>query len=545
MTKTIQGNFRPLEFDSIDDLRDVFGKRAGQRAVLLGYNDPGDGGGGPERIWEINGTPGHYIDNGGSVIVPDGGDGSAAWVWEWVGPIDIKWFGATSGDSTLQMNEAFAYANTLSPKGVVTAAPGTYTTGPLTLFAGVSFICPDKDSVNIVPNASGITIFPLVFSTSTGANMTLSGFNINCGALSGVTGVDAVFCNRLVIQDVGFFGCEINFEFDRGGWNKVIDCETSESSGRPSGQYICGSTDDAEYGNVFSIIENYQIRVGALGTVSPACKFRRAVAMKITNQIASSTLKLSDCVLIENDCQGLMFTDCSVVGFSIGARFQQGAGVVAEPIFNVFTNFEFDQNATNAILMDNGRNNRFHGCSITSSDVATDTQAIVLRPGSTQNRFYNCHVTGYYTSPGVGWLLDGTRANVLDSCVVSGSYTGITAQNNPSENKIINCDISQDINTFAITGDFTNQDNHIENCFGSIPIIDNIVTPIVPASTIAATNNFPVPVQIFITGGTFSNVIIRGNTLPITGDCVLTIDPTETIAITYTSAPSWSWVGKQ
>jgi hypothetical protein len=59
---------------------------------LLGYYNVGDDGG-PDRYWSGGHAPGYYIDNGGSVIVPTGGDGSGAWLWSYVGEINVRWFG--------------------------------------------------------------------------------------------------------------------------------------------------------------------------------------------------------------------------------------------------------------------------------------------------------------------------------------------------------------------------------------------------------------------------------------------------------------------
>lgn len=67
-----------------------------QRAMPLGYYAKGDGGGGPSRYAVTGQPPGTFVDNGGSVILPTGGDGSAAWVWSHSGSINIEWFGATT-----------------------------------------------------------------------------------------------------------------------------------------------------------------------------------------------------------------------------------------------------------------------------------------------------------------------------------------------------------------------------------------------------------------------------------------------------------------
>ena len=53
----------------------------GKTVVVGGYYTPGDGVGGPLRFGVTGASAGTYIDNGGSIIVPVGGDGSAAWIY--------------------------------------------------------------------------------------------------------------------------------------------------------------------------------------------------------------------------------------------------------------------------------------------------------------------------------------------------------------------------------------------------------------------------------------------------------------------------------
>ena len=97
MTKVIKGNFKKLEFADISELRLLSGNFQGQTANVLGYRALGDGGGGPLRYWAEGQPPGTYVDNGGSIIVPTGGDGSAAWLWDYCGEINACWFGVGLG----------------------------------------------------------------------------------------------------------------------------------------------------------------------------------------------------------------------------------------------------------------------------------------------------------------------------------------------------------------------------------------------------------------------------------------------------------------
>ncbi len=95
--------------------------------TVLGYNDAGDGGGGPIRLWVDGSPPGTYVDNGGSIIVPTGGDGSGAWVIRDVDIFDVRWFGAV-GDATT--DDTLPLKNTLSALesngGTIYVSKGVY-----------------------------------------------------------------------------------------------------------------------------------------------------------------------------------------------------------------------------------------------------------------------------------------------------------------------------------------------------------------------------------------------------------------------------------
>jgi hypothetical protein len=62
-------------------------------ATTLGYTTAGDGGGASYRA-VVGAAAATYVDNGGSIIVPTGGDGSAAWLLNVGTTIDVRQFGA-------------------------------------------------------------------------------------------------------------------------------------------------------------------------------------------------------------------------------------------------------------------------------------------------------------------------------------------------------------------------------------------------------------------------------------------------------------------
>lgn len=83
--------------------------------TLLGYYTAGDGGAGPRRVWRS----GPYSDNGGSIIVANGG---GAWVWEDENcDHNLRWWGA-KGDGVT--DDSLAIINALVWGGNVSGNPG-------------------------------------------------------------------------------------------------------------------------------------------------------------------------------------------------------------------------------------------------------------------------------------------------------------------------------------------------------------------------------------------------------------------------------------
>lgn len=106
--------------------------------IRLNYHtNPGDLGGG--LFYAVTGAePEMYIDDGGTVIVPNKGDGSSAWLREWDGlNADIRWFGAKCDHVTDDYQAVYSalslFTNGRSAlrSGVLDIGPGFATSQPL------------------------------------------------------------------------------------------------------------------------------------------------------------------------------------------------------------------------------------------------------------------------------------------------------------------------------------------------------------------------------------------------------------------------------
>jgi hypothetical protein len=69
-----------------------------------------------------------------------------------------------------------------------------------------------------------------------------------------------------------------------------------------------------------------------------------------------------------------------------------------------------------------------------------------------------------------------------------------------------------------------------------------LTAPGIPASGTALVNPFNVDCSVFITGGTVSTVKISGVTTGLTSGQFL-VHAGQSITLTYTAAPSWTWIG--
>lgn len=117
-----------------------------RRIQTRGYYTDGDGGS-AQYFPKIGAAPGTYVHNGGTVIVPNGGDGSAAWLMDITYEINVKQFGAKA-DGT---NDSTYINNALSIGYKIKIPKGTYSANIVISTALFDIVGEGMDDTIIVP----------------------------------------------------------------------------------------------------------------------------------------------------------------------------------------------------------------------------------------------------------------------------------------------------------------------------------------------------------------------------------------------------------
>lgn len=170
LTEADENRYMNVNVDNYTALR-AYSVASGIDTVFVrGYSSDNDGGSG---IFEYasGAAPATYVDNDGTIIVPTGGDGSAAWLRQYGNkPVSARWFGARPGATgaanlaSIQAAVDFAavvvQTTSVSTVDIVASAvllpAGVYdTVGTLRMKNGVTLIGASRASTVI--NHSGAT----------------------------------------------------------------------------------------------------------------------------------------------------------------------------------------------------------------------------------------------------------------------------------------------------------------------------------------------------------------------------------------------------
>lgn len=350
-------------YDTIAQLRASGLNPTKEYATVLGYYAQGDGGGGPLRIWKHGEPAGTYVDDGGSIIVATGGDGSAAWLFvNDVTEIQSGWFGCDATgltDTTASFQSFIAAAE--GKIGVVD--DGIYQIGPINIpndteltaiNRGGATIKPiptladnqtliSNKTVSATPNdysATGIVLKNLVFDgDNIGANRvtslvaftkTLNASMINCTLKdTPYIGLAIGASKDTMIQGCLFTGTGNPVVTAEGGasiWHgssgdgtvtrgtKILNNTFKDTEW--SGIYCAPATDTLIDGNLFSSTKESSIFSTGTGLTVTNNTFQATTKKNISAssiEVGSDFTLISNNVLRDADSDGISITDADTV----------------------------------------------------------------------------------------------------------------------------------------------------------------------------------------------------------------------------------------
>lgn len=152
---------------NVASLRGITGDSGYGYIHLQSHTTSGDGGQGEFR-WVSGASAGTYVDNNGTIIVPTGGDGSAAWLRVYTGAVNVRWFGATGNGTTDDTVAIQAAIDSLSTTGGrVYLTRGRYkVTSTIRLGVGIEFYGDGRGRPNSTAEYIGVSS---LYAAHTGA----------------------------------------------------------------------------------------------------------------------------------------------------------------------------------------------------------------------------------------------------------------------------------------------------------------------------------------------------------------------------------------
>ena len=190
-------------------------------------------------------------------------------------------------------------------------------------------------------------------------------------------------------------------------------------------------------------------------------------------------------------------------------------------------------------------NNIIYGSASGTEEGAIDIECTTGHgPGTTYyivvsgNTIHPVSSTGLWAITIYAWDACGTPNNMIISNNIIEDYS-VGIKLHDGDNILISNNIFKSCTTPIDKGSVTNC--RIINNIGYNPV-GNFTAPSVPASGSAYTNEYGYPCMVSVYGGTVSAIAIDGVDTGQTYGAFV-VAPSETITLTYSSAPTWVWYG--
>jgi hypothetical protein len=452
-------------------------------------------------------------------------------------------FGVTPASSASAITTALnAAAIAMSISGGTVYIPaGTWRIdGTVTAYPNVEFVGAGKFSTILVPTTINMTLFSMVNAALTIACCAFRDMTI-APSVSGVTGIKLTLARFTDITGINFIGCSQNFVIDRGYFHTIRDILSEGSSTLAAGGATLTSTVDTDY--VFhATISNYMLVNQGTGAPSVGLYLRRAIDFELTDVHAYGATGC-DVLIIENDSQAVKVKGLNIDGCAAGIILQQGAGVAVVPTFTSIANSHVDQPTAFGIQLNGASETTLTDVMVTPNGANVNIPALFL-VNSQKTIINGCIFSGFSATGGAGIQFSGSDQTIIDNCIFLGCNVGIGFSGSPT-NVVVGSSNSYPSTTNPLGGAPAGAGNRIQpNQNGLNP--GSYVTPVpsFPASGVSFTNATAFSCRVFISGGSFTAVNLAGVSMSASGSWFGEVQPGESISVTYSSVPAWSWVGK-
>lgn len=457
--------------------------------------------------------------------------------------VSVTDFGA---NQTLDATAAFvAAANFCNARGggtVFMPAGRWKLSGTIPSYPNVEFLGDGEYATVLVPTIVNMTVFSCANVTLTITYNAFRNFSIS-PTVTGVTGIKLVLCRFAKVENVNFAGCATNVNADRGYFQDLINLTSEGVTGLPAGLVIMTSTDDTDY-IYHSTISNYKLVNQGTGTAAIGIYMRRAIDFQLTDIHAYGAVGC-DILIIENDSQAVKVKGLNVDSCTAGIILRQGAGVAVLPSFTGIASSHIDQAQAVGIQLNGAIATTLTDVMFTPNASFINIPALSLNAAQ-QTIVNGCIFSNFSASGGAGIQFSGSDRTIIDNCIFLGCNVGIGFSGSPTNVTVGAANIFQSTPN-PLGGSPVGTGNRIApNQNGLAPTSTFVPTvPAMPSTGVPFTNNTGFTARVTVSGGTFTVVTLNGINISVSGNNWSgDVQPGETIAITYTAAPSWFWIGK-
>lgn len=379
------------------------------------------------------------------------------------------------------------------------------------------------------------------FPGSPDASVGWNDFQIDCVDQTDVIGIECIHCRFTNCANLKFKGCATNIRIDRGRNHSITTIFSEGTSTLKAGNLVLTSGADNDYCFEAAVRGLFYFNNYTTGTQSPLVYMRNCALASVTdvtiNDAGQGNTPQAIGIMLEDDCQGCKISKVVMAAVGNGLWLRpRPVSPFAAPTYCTFVDVDMDQSESAGIIVTSAAWCTFTNCKITSSNVHPEITAVVLNGFTRNNQFIGCNFAMYDGVGGAAVNSFEADHNQFIGCQITNCTNGFVLANPSTYTSIHSCSFN------TVTTPVQGEDQvgiSIKNNTGYMRT--NVVTPAMPGSGVVLTNNTGYAVTAYITGGTVTIISVSGVFTNITSGPVR-LEPGNTIAITYSVAPTWVWV---